>query len=853
MQKNNYPKLLTILSVVLALASCDNNNEFVTEVNNQKLSITTSAISLNNQGVGEMGAFDYSRATNTFEKLVAQNPDWILAQQNLAIALLNRQKTGDEDRAMSIAEELSKTDNSNLVAHYIVGILKFNQGLCGQALPRFETITKTDTTDAYALYFAGQCYLQHGEVESALALYQDAIKADNYLRSAYYGSFMAAQRLEKTDLAKEMLNAYQKLGSNPKAKLAEIKYTRMGEKATALAQLSDNISYPKQNFKVVAPFFAAPKPLILPDVDNIQKFGLVNMHQTQNTQLYIVADNQLSIYTDFTDKAAKLVLDRERVFYCGKAGFCQNSSLFSSNSQLFSSNNEKFCSKPDFPSLRILSRSSTKLANFTLELNNGPHQLAWGDINNDNKIDVYITGKNDQLYLQTDNGFDKVDMQSFGLTQLSSTAVRLVDADHDGDLDILLLSTIGGFEIWNNNLNNTFTPLSTKTNLTTATGYKGIFVQDIDSDRDVDIILQGENHITTLLNDRMWNYEVLTTNKYAAKIITLAFADNNINGMPDLTILFTDKHISTFEFDTVLKNYKNINKVQNITNIAMLQADITGNGQSEILASVADGIKVFNSDGQLLEQILLDDIQTVKILNTITGPQLLILQNQQLFHVASSNNRNPFILFNLSGLEDNANSVRSNYSGIGTSFTIRNQDFYVVGDSFYNDSGVQQDYQAISMAAGNKSNIDYIALEWSDGVYQTEQGLASGQYYKITETQRQLSSCPVIFVWNNGKYEFISDVLGVGGMGFVIGRDEYAVPRPWENYLLNSSQISSDNGMFKLQFTEPMEESAYLDELQIQVLDVPKQWSVVLDERMMISAPQVTGEPLFYQSIINPV
>ncbi|VAW34659.1 hypothetical protein MNBD_GAMMA01-952 [hydrothermal vent metagenome] len=41
--------------------------------------------------------------------------------------------------------------------------------------------------------------------------------------------------------------------------------------------------------------------------------------------------------------------------------------------------------------------------------------------------------------------------------------------------------------------------------------------------------------------------------------------------------------------------------------------------------------------------------------------------------------------------------------------------------------------------------------------------------------------------------------------------------------------------------------------MQIQVLDVPKQWSVVLDERMMISAPQVTGEPLFYQSIINPV
>ena len=44
----------------------------------------------------------------------------------------------------------------------------------------------------------------------------------------------------------------------------------------------------------------------------------------------------------------------------------------------------------------------------------------------------------------------------------------------------------------------------------------------------------------------------------------------------------------------------------------------------------------------------------------------------------------------------------------------------------------------------------------------------------IEEVQRQVSSCPVIFAWNGRTYEFITDVLGVGGIGFATGRGTYA-------------------------------------------------------------------------------
>lgn len=800
---NNILQAVFLSFILLNLTACkdekpENNSKVSVGAKFKKPVISSLEISLNNQGVGEMGSFDYDKAAITFEKLVKLKPEWHLAQQNLAIALLNRQKENDETRALSIAKGLLELNNQNLVANYILGILNFNQGLCEKALPQFNNIIELDSSDAYALYFAGQCHLQNGEVEKSLSLYKKAIKADSYLRSAYYGSFMAAQRLANEELAKEMLNSYQKLSSNPKARLAEIKYTRMGPKAIAQAYIKKSNNTEKYQIESKPPYFKMPKSVELTGIESIQQFGVVNIGQTQNNQLYVVANNQMKVFDDFTEAPKEI----------------------------------------------------TKLE---ITFGSGDHKLAWGDINNDNKIDVYVTGQSDQLYLQTESGFKPVDMKAFGLNLLISKAVRLIDADHDGDLDLLLLSDNGVFELWNNNLNNTFIPLSKKISLPRDNGFKQILVEDFDSDRDVDIILVADHSFTILLNDRMWSYETINSLNYDPLIKSSSFSDNNINGFPELNLLFEDNKILSFEYDQLLKYYKNIQQLDDVSGNFMLQADINGDGTHEFLTQTEESIKVIDWQGEVLEQILISGIEAYKFQNTVNGPELLILQNNQLKHVPANSNRGPYLLINTSGKEDDANSVRSNFSGIGTSFVLHSQEFYSIANTFHNMTGYDQDYQTISMAAGKKQSIDYLEMEWSDGVYQTELGLNANSYYKITETQRQLSSCPVIFAWNKGKYEFVTDVLGVGGIGFAIGRHEYGVPRPWENYLLTSDQLESENSLFKLQFTEPMEESAYLDELKIEVLDVPEDYFVILDERMMISEPKVTGGPLFYKEIISPV
>jgi hypothetical protein len=117
----------------------------------------------------------------------------------------------------------------------------------------------------------------------------------------------------------------------------------------------------------------------------------------------------------------------------------------------------------------------------------------------------------------------------------------------------------------------------------------------------------------------------------------------------------------------------------------------------------------------------------------------------------------------------------------------------------------------------------------------------------IHEIQRQLSSCPVLFAFDGEEFVFVSDLLGVGGMGYLVAPGEYAPPRPWENFLIPDGVLRPRDDRFELKLAEPMEEACYLDRASLVAYDLPPGWRVALDERMGILGPEPTGKPLFYR------
>ena len=197
--------------------------------------LDAEVVTLNNRAVGLMGHFEYHQAEAIFSGLAASHPALADLQVTHAIAVLNRQMEGDEQRALAIVDGVLSRNPAHPRAHYVAGLLRLYQGAPEKAAVHFRLVADKDSGDGFAAYYLAQCLAQQSQFELALQAYETAIARTPYLRSAYYGAFQAAQRLRDQVKARTFLNEYQRLARNPRALLAEFRYTRMGPKAEALA------------------------------------------------------------------------------------------------------------------------------------------------------------------------------------------------------------------------------------------------------------------------------------------------------------------------------------------------------------------------------------------------------------------------------------------------------------------------------------------------------------------------------------------------------------------------------------------------------------------------------------------
>ncbi|MCV5591572.1 hypothetical protein OFN17_29520, partial [Escherichia coli] len=80
---------------------------------------------------------------------------------------------------------------------------------------------------------------------------------------------------------------------------------------------------------------------------------------------------------------------------------------------------------------------------------------------------------------------------------------------------------------------------------------------------------------------------------------------------------------------------------------------------------------------------------------------------------------------------------------------------------------------------------------------------------------RKPSSCPYLFTWNGGRFEFVTDFLGGGEMGYWLGPGQWNVPDPVEYVRIRDDQLRARNGRFEIRVTNELEEVLYLDRLQL--------------------------------------
>ncbi|OAB61612.1 hypothetical protein AY599_16875 [Leptolyngbya valderiana BDU 20041] len=793
-----YPILLILL---LALAACSPGDP----------GPTPDKIERNNRGVALMGQYRNEDARQVFAELLAERPDWTDIEVNLAIATLNRQRENDERVALEIVERVLIDHPEHLRARYVAGLMRFYIGDTELALAHFDQVAAAVPEDAHVAYFRAQALSQLGRIEEALDDYRRAIDLDPYLRSAYYGAALAYRQLGDADQARAMLQIYQRFEGNPRAQLAEFVYTRKGVLAEALA---------------VSP---------APDGDTPAVFeGPILGEARTAANLPDLGVNALSVADIDRDGLLDLFVTGGRT-----AVLRQRTA-------------DRFDWLADHPLSGVESVTAA----------------LWGDLFNRGALDVLLCRDGANRLFQLDDGSWQAAGTAADLEDEAACADgAVVDADHDGDLDLFVVNRDGPDELFNNDYNGQWRRLSTTPEATLVSGgdrsTRSLLVVDLEGDRDGDVVVLHETppH-QVLVNDRLWQYREKDgfDSFRQADLVTITAADPQATGRMALVGLTREGLLQRWKADGQGQwEAETLGRVEidDIDSAVLSALDLNGNGRPEVLLHHVGGFEIHGwSSTGAFERLHAESVPllalTPILLDPSRGPALAGLvpagDQVELRIWPAGPGRGQFVAIAPSGLSDTGAGMRSNASGIGTHLVLRSGREWAIADTYDRHGAPGQSLQPVSIGVGNRDRADFIKLLWSDGVLQTEMDLAVGEVHRITELQRQLASCPILYAWNGERHEFVSDLLGVGGIGFFASPGEYAPPRPWEYFRFPAGSLAPRDGRYEIKIGEPMEEIAYIDHVRLHVHDLPPGWRLAVDERMHTGGgPAPTGAPVFYR------
>ncbi len=797
-------------------------------------------IAANNRGVGLMSRYEYGPALEIFAKLSAAHPNWTDVQVNLAIATLNRQEEGDEAEALRQLEAIVAAHPDHLRARFCLGLLLLRAG-DPRALDQLEVVSEADPADAYALYHYGDALEQQDRREEALPLFQNAIKLNPSLSSAYYRVNRNLMAQRKPDEAAVWLEQFQRLKDSPRECVVKMIYSKMGPKAEALAvdaPVPAPISRPLGSFfGEAAPVLAKPAAAPAPAGGGEARAPVASGRRAAVTPVDLDGDGDLDLFIA-SGSAPVVLINSEGRF--------------------------------ELDAAHMLARIGNVNA------------AAFGDYDNDGLTDAYLCRRGpNQLWRQTAAASGSVPGGGPGgwtdVTAATGTANGtldtvdgiMVDADHDGDLDIFCVNADGPNELLNNNLDGSFTPIAADRGIDSGVrASRQVVASDLDGDRDVDfLVIHEQPPHEVFVNDRLWEYRkgVGFGPLLREEIIAAVAGDADADGRPEVYTLGPRGLVSRFTADAQglwagTPLFTPPPGTPPTTSRQLALADITGDGAPSLLFSARQSWSALSpATGELVHAADRPTLAGLTgwapiLLDVARGPAVVgVAGDAPPILWSPGDGRFPFAAFALSGKTDAGNSMRSNASGIGARLVSRAGSHWGAFDTFRSDAGPGAGLQPVAVGAAGEPQIDFVSIDWSDGVLQTEIDLAPGKLHKITESQRQTSSCPVLFAWDGTRFAFVSDLLGVGGLGYLVAPGVYAPPRPWEFFLLPEGLARPRDGRYLLKLSEPMEEACYLDMAALAAYDLPPGWSMTLDERVGPSGPEPTGAAVFYRDSLQPV
>ena len=868
---------------------------------------TAELVAALNEGAAQMGQFDFAAAEATFAAALAAHPQSRDAKLDLAISILNQSGDGAQERALVLLRQLLSSDPGDSRADYCAGLAQLYLGRPADALVHFRRAAEANPSDAHAAYYTAQCLEQVGQESQAMPWYERAAQLDPLLRSAQLGLQRLRLRAGDETGASQALEQFEALARSPRSSIAEFKYTRMG----ALGEVVLPEAAPA-NVIPQGPAFGALSPMPLTGLDHGNEWhalvGRVDLNGDGLQDLiWDIASQPYDAGASVEGPKGAVPRPESRITLGCEPMPC------------WSLAEGHLLERYDLTGAMWGDIDNDTRVDAVLLRKLAPKPDAMDPDANGTAASPQPKRSELVLLRQREAGvWTETAVELGGIDDAWAALKLLADLDHDGDLDIAVAQE-SGLAILYNRLDGTFErrDLSVRDDDsaqdTALRRVVALAALDVDQDGDLDLICTtgtfARARTTVLLNDQLWNWRIdprcaSIANLHATSMVGFLRPGE---GAPCLAALAWQprfgprpgEDLEVWDFGPLSAG--GAPRRIALTPIGMAESlavvDVVGSGQPSILVTGVPDRSVISEIVRGRESFVMVHDALGSAVDWISMGQNAGYRSDVPFivdglgaAVVKGGNvpggvpggamqwlppgpgRLPMATVSFRGRTDPAQQMRTNASGIGTRADVR------VGGEWL---GVQQlpwsagalgggqSLEPVVIGFGGATRGDFMRIDWPDSVTQTESPVNAGRQV-VTETQRQISSCPVIFAWDGTRYRFITDCLGVGGIGYLAGIERdgsgrlsgvHGPPRPRESVMLGAGDAiatrtdARGRSVYEIRLGEPMEEACYLDAARLVAWHIPEGWSMTLDERMGIHGPEPTGKPRFYRTerLMRPV
>jgi len=795
-----------------------------------------------NRGAALLEQYQYIEAAKAFEAVLETAPDWTAARFNIGLAYLNMQEKSGAENYLDLAKEAFETilesNPGHLHTRFCLGLYYQHIGENEKALECMRKVYEADSEDPYVLYKYAEVLINLGSVEEGMEILDKVVALDPGFISAIYRLAIQYQRTRQRDKAKSLFERFKELKDTELTggTFTVLKaYGTVGKYYMALGAdslpLSSAATFPQKRIL----FSPELKPLA--DATSAWKSSAGSVELPGITAGDIDEDGDIDLCITAFGNDGSVCLWRND----GAGRFSRGATL------------AKQGISPCF-----------------------------GDVDNDGDLDIWLGRAGPDIYFENDGraNFKSEPNETVAGGQFITHFARVLDADSDGDLDLLAFRNTAG-SLYNNNRDGSFADIAEKLGLKLENNpVTSAVYDDFDNDRDLDLVIfSADGGPIGWVNDRAMKYHVLDAGATGLKVqgvLSATSGDPDKDGDRDL-LVFTNEGVHLFinQGGFAFKRHPNFSEsCGRLGGTGGQFADMDNDGDLDIV--IADALRRDGNRGPALLVNNWPEGRFINILKVDPGNMLSAINypgNASCVAADFTGNGNcdifvapigakPFLVENvtpgghwieidLRGIREQDKKTRSNNSAIGARVEIKTGSVfqqYVVGTS---SGKVAVPPYRIHAGLGGYSKVDWLRIMWPDAVLQAELELPADQVITVTELQRKVSSCPHLFVWDGTHFEFVSDFGGMGGIGYLAAPGQYAKPDPTE--YLPIPNIEPRDGEYIFQVLEPIEEVVYFDQAKLIAVDHPAGTQVYPHEMMAISIPPVPFELFCFSNPIEPV